>query len=168
MESAVGMSSSREQLEARANEFCRRYGLTLSHGLGFGIDGSVYSTVQESAVKVHERHFTYFTEIEVYQRLAEWKVKSICGHTVPRMMRHDDELWTLEISIVRPPFLLDFAKASLDFPPDFTDEVMQEWHERCAEMFGERWPAVRTIMSELEERYGIYLLDVNPGNIKFA
>ncbi len=162
------MSDSHVSLETVATHYARRRRMILADRLGHGIDGAVFVTDRMTAVKAHERHHTYFTECEVYRRLAEWNVETVCGHRVPKMIDCDDELWVLEMDVVRPPFLLDFAKATIDFPPDFTDEVMQEWHARCAEMFGERWPAVRTIMSELEERYGIYLLDVNPGNIKFA
>lgn len=147
--------------------YCRARGLTLDKALGHGIDGIVYSTSRDSAVKVHERHHNYYMECDVYERLAEWKVRSIRGHAVPQMIGRDDGLWVLEMSIVRPPYVLDFAKASIDFPPEFPDEVMEEWRMRKAEEFGDRWPQVLAIMDELESRYGIFLLDLNSRNITF-
>lgn len=73
------------------------------------------------------------------------------------------------MTIVKPPFLLDFASAFLDAPPDFSDEIFEEWREEKLELFGEeRWHEVLALLATLRHRYGIYLLDVNPGNIKFS
>jgi len=73
----------------------------------------------------------------------------------------------IELEIVERPFVLDFAKATIDAPPDFSPEVMQEWLDRKAQDFGDDWPAVLAIMNELANRYGVYLTDLNPGNIAF-
>ena len=35
------------------------------------------------------------------------------------------------------------------------------------EQFADRWPTVELVLSELRE-YGIYLLDIHPGNITFV
>ena len=40
---------------------------------------------------------------------------------------------------------------------------------RKREQFGaQRWEHVQLVLAALRGRYGIYLLDVNPGNITFA
>lgn len=138
--------------------------------LGFGMDGSVYATSCKSAIKVFERHKSYQTERDVYLRLRECGVLMILGHIVPGLHDYSDSLRVIEMDIVQPPYILDFAKAQLDMPPDldFPEHVMAERYEHWAGLFDERWPAVLAIMRELEQRYGIYLLDPNPGNIKFA
>jgi hypothetical protein len=41
-----------------------------------------------------------------------------------------------------------------------------QWEEDKAEIFGERWPEVARILAALQA-FGVYLLDINPGNISF-
>jgi hypothetical protein len=76
-------------------------------------------------------------------------------------------LWVIEIEIVQRPFVLDFAGAYLDFAPDFSEEVMADWELEKREQFDTRWPEVRAILAELEE-FGVFMLDVNPGNVSFG
>lgn len=72
------------------------------------------------------------------------------------------------MTVVEPPFLLDFAGGYLDESPDFPDEVIEQWHEEKVEQFGRaRWERVQLVLAVLRGRYGIHLLDVNPGNITF-
>ena len=54
------------------------------------------------------------------------------------MLRIDEEFRAIEMTIVRSPFVLDFADARLDEAPDFSEEVLQQWEEDKAEIFGER------------------------------
>lgn len=91
----------------------------------------------------------------------------VCGHNVPQLLGHDDELRVIEMRIVPKPYVLDFATAYLDEPPDFPEEVMQERESHWAEVFEDRWPAVRIIMAQFR-RFGIYLLDPSPKNIAFV
>jgi hypothetical protein len=86
---------------------------------------------------------------------------------VPELIGYDDELWVIEMTIVTRPFVLDFAGAYLDYPPDYSDEVMEEWHADKREQFGSRWPDVQAILRELES-YGVFMADVNPGNVSFG
>ena len=72
------------------------------------------------------------------------------------------------MTIVKPPFLLDFAGAYLDRAPDFPPEVIDEWREQKAEQFGDRWPDVIAVLEFLKSRYGIHLLDIHPANITFG
>jgi len=69
----------------------------------------------------------------------------ILGLNVPQLLRIDQEFRAIEMTIVRPPFLLDFADALLDEPPDFSED---------------------RILAALQT-FGVYLLDINPGNISF-
>jgi hypothetical protein len=85
---------------------------------------------------------------------------------VPQLLNIDEEFRALEMTIVRPPFLLDFAGAYLDGAPDFSEDVLRQWQEEKAEIFGERWPEVARILAVLEA-LGIYLRDINPRNISF-
>jgi hypothetical protein len=141
---------------------------TLENRLGYGFDGEVWQTSQGFAVKFFDRYPGYCMERDVYERLTEHSVSKIAGHTVPQFIGFNNDLWLVEMSIVKPPFLLDFAKCTIDFEPDFSPEVMEEAREKWREIFGPRWPDVQNMMNILEHKYGIYMLDPNPRNIMFA
>lgn len=121
------------------------------------------SKAQSAAVKAHK----YIRERDVYHRLAEHGVRSIAGFTVPTLFNHHDTLWILEMGIVSPPFVVDFAGAYLDRKPPFTAEEMSEIVEVWEERFEDRWPQVQRLLAGFR-RYGIYLNDVKYGNIMFA
>ena len=70
------------------------------------------------------------------------------------------------MTIVVRPFVLDFAGAYLDIPPEFSDEVWAEWEAEKQEQFGARWPTVQAVLAAFEE-LDIHLLDVTPNNIAF-
>lgn len=82
-------------------------------------------------------------------------------------MNHDDDLLVIEMSLVKPPFLLDFASVHLDRAPDFSADAIEIWNQEKAEMFGPRWAEVREVLRVLKEKHGIYLSDVKIGNIAF-
>ena len=50
--------------------------------------------------------------------------------------------------------------------PDFSDEVLTDWRADMQEQFGPRWPEVQAILRTFEG-YGVFLLDVKPGNVSF-
>ena len=100
-------------------------------------------------------------------RLREHEVTEVHGCHIPALIRYDDELWVIEMEVVDRPFVLDFAGAYLDVPPDYSQEVLADWEEEKREQFGDRWPDVVAILRSLED-YGIYLSDVSPGNVAFA
>jgi hypothetical protein len=153
--------------EDRASSYAKRWGYAIAR-FGFGVDGTVFRSDFGSAIKVFERERSYRTERNVYLRLQEDQVIGVCGHAVPELIRFDDEAWIIEMTIVQPPYVLDFAKATIDVPPDFQDEVMEERQAYWADLFGDRWPRVVEIMRVFERRHGIYLLDPKPGNIEFS
>lgn len=155
----------------RASEYAVNHDLELGPRLGFGKDGYVYSTTGAAggptAIKVFGNERAYQQELACYRRLREHSVTAVQGLHVPQLIDSDDRLFVIEMTIVRPPFLLDFASALLDPPPEFPEEVQQQWHEEKEEQFGKRWQDVQLILATLQGRYGIYFLDVTPRNIRF-
>jgi len=141
---------------------------TIRSILGTGIDGIVYSTSRAPAVKIHERQSTFAKELAAYQRLKDHDVKCVGDHAVPKLIGWDFGSKIIEMSIVEPPYTLDFANAALDTPPDFPPEAWDKWWEQRAEEFGDDWPAAAAIYDELRRRYGIYHLDLSPRNVAFA
>lgn len=59
-------------------------------------------------------------------------------------------------------------QATLDMPPEFSDDALEMWRAEKAEQFGPQWPQVQAIMAILEARFGVHLIDVNPGNVTFG
>jgi hypothetical protein len=160
------MANLREGPELRAKQYAQRYDRVIVSELGFGYDGIVFSTSCQSAIKALRYEPLYQRERDVYLRIEENEVSDVAGVSIPRMIHADDELWVVEMEIVSPPFVLDFAGAYLDFPPDFPDDVMEAWRAEKREQFGADWPRVQDIMREFRSM-GIYLADVKPGNISF-
>jgi hypothetical protein len=157
-----------EDIERRASQYASGRGMRILDRLGFGRDGSVYSTSASTALKIHGRPESYARERDCYLRLREHEVVDVRGFHVPQLIAWDDGLLAIEMTVVERPFLLDFAATCLDEAPDFTEEVMQEWHDEKREQFGEHWDEVRLVLAVLRGHYGIHLLDVNPRNITFS
>jgi hypothetical protein len=150
--------------------------LALADAIGCGVHGIVFMTesqpekgqaVVRSAIKAHQRAADYGRERDAYLRLKEHGVATIRGCHVPRMLRWDDQLAVIEMTVVKRPFVLDFASAYLDRPPDFSEEVLADWRAEKQEQFGDRWPEVQAILGFLES-LGIFQTDVSPGNISFG
>jgi hypothetical protein len=161
-----------EALIHNAQIYASRHNLQLVERLGYGVHGIVIVAEDKgkpgkTAVKAHEHFEPYVQERQVYQRLQEAGITQVIGFNVPELIRCDDELQIIEMTIVTPPFVLDFAGARLDFPPEFSDEVWAEWEAEKQEQFGSRWPEARAVLGALEE-FDIYVLDVSPRNISFA
>jgi hypothetical protein len=120
-----------------------------------------------SAVKLHRRELEYVRERDVYLRLREHGVTTIRGCNVPRMLHHDDALWVISMTVVARPFVLDFAGAYLEEAPDFSAEVLADWCAETQEQFEPHWPEVQAILRALEG-YGVFMVDVNPGNVSLG
>ncbi|HQU46415.1 MAG TPA: hypothetical protein PK867_26645 [Pirellulales bacterium] len=71
----------------------------------------------------------------------------------------------IEIAVVQPPFVIDFAGAYLDEMPDFSPEVWAEWEAEKQEQFGDDWSRARAVVAAFR-RLGIHLSDVSPSNIR--
>jgi hypothetical protein len=102
----------------------------------------------------------------VYQRLREVGVTEILGFNVPQLIRTDDDLRILEVTIVTRPFVLDFAGAYLDARPRLSDEIWADWEAGKRDQFDANWGQVKRVLDTLEN-WNIYMVDVSPTNIAF-
>lgn len=146
--------------------YAAEHGLGFIEPLGWGTDGLVDATDRRTGIKAHARQTSYQRERDTYLRLQANRIQQIYGLAVPQLIHHDDARLILEMTIVQPPFLLDFGKAHLDEPPEFPEAVLAEWEAEKREQFGDDWPRVQQVLNALEA-YGIYLVDVNPDDIRF-
>ena len=145
--------------------------LQIAERLGCGVHGIVFVAENKfktgkTALKSHHAPEPYFRERGVYERLRDVGVSEILGFRVPQLLQADGQLRVIEMSIVTRPFVLDFAGAYLDRPPDFPEEQWTEWKTEKREQFDERWPMVQRVLEALEG-LDIYMVDVSPGNIAF-
>jgi hypothetical protein len=160
-----------EDLVEAAYAYASRHALEVRKRLGSGIHGIVHVVESKTepgrrALKLHRDSDSYLREKKVYERLSEKRVSKILGFQVPVSLRFDDELMAIEMTIVMPPFVLDFAGASLDAPMEFSEEIWADWESTKQEQFGSQWGTVLAILSELRQ-HGIYMLDPSPSNIRF-
>jgi hypothetical protein len=160
-----------EDLDSLAQRYAVKRNIKLGERLGFGVHGTVIAAQDKTkpgffAVKFHREERPFERECGVYCRLREEQATRILGFNVPQFLGIDEEFRAIEMTIVRSPFLLDFADARLDEAPDFSEDVLRQWEEERAEIFGEKWSEVTRILAALQA-FGIYLLDINPRNISF-
>ena|SRR5579884_110896 len=160
-----------ETLVRKARMYADTRGLELAETLGSGKDGIVLvakfkDKPGDVAIKILHSEESYRREKETYQRLKQLQITTMHGFNVPQLIRFDDELLVLEMTIVRRPFVLDFASAYLDARPEFSAEIWEAWESEKREQFESRWSVVLRVMQTLQG-YGIYLLDVSPSNIAF-
>lgn len=134
--------------------------------LGDGNDGAVWETNLQTAIKAIERRDSYVRECEAYFRLREKGITEIQGFAVPCLIDHDDTKQVVEMTVVFPPCIIDFAKAYVDRPPDFSAEVLRDWREDASELFEDDWDIVEDLLDCLRNS-GIYYFDAKPGNIRF-
>src|SRR4051812_17420422 len=151
----------------RLDRYCFLHGIFRTVELGAGKDGTIYGTSRGTAIKVHARVESYTSERDVYFRLRDRQIRRILTFNIPRLKNYDDDCLVLEMSIVTPPYLLDFASAWLDTPPDFSREVINEWHDRLRESFGARFPDIMNLLETLANQAGGFMLDIHPHNVKF-
>ena len=90
----------------------------------------------------------------------------MCLAVAQVLLRYNDELWVIEMTIVSRPFVLDFAGAYLDCTPQFSDEIWREWESEKRDQFENRWPKVQAVLAALEA-IGIFIVDVSPSNVAF-
>jgi hypothetical protein len=160
-----------ENLTPNARRYASQRQLELADPLGSGKDGIVMVAKHKGkpgdvAIKVLRWDEAYAREKGVYERLRGMGVASILGFNVPQLIDFQDGLRVIEMTIVKRPFVLDFAGAYLDASPQFSEEIWADWEAEKREQFEARWPQVRRVLDAFEER-GVHLLDVFPGNIAF-
>lgn len=120
--------------------YASRHGLQLAQRLGFGIHGIIYVAEDKSAggktaIKAHREIEPFRRELSAYTRLRAAQVTEILGFNVPQFIRADEDLRVIEMSIVARPFVLDFAGAYSDSPPEFADEILVEWEAQKRDQF---------------------------------
>ena len=84
------------------------------------------------------------------------------------MLDFDDGLLAIEMQIVFPPFIVDFASAQLDDPPDMIQDEGHTLDDLVRDRFGALADEVMAIYYELAARADVYVLDLHPHNIKFT
>lgn len=161
------MSKLRDQLLAVAASYAVTRGRSLTRFLGDGNDGAVWESDQQTAVKALERRDSYVRERDAYLRLQERSIVDIQGFAVPSLIDFEDSKQIVEMTVVFPPCILDFAKAYVDRPPDFSPEVLRDWREETSELFDSDWDTVDSLLHELRS-IGIFYFDAKPGNVRFS
>jgi hypothetical protein len=93
----------------------------------------------------------YQDELESYKRLKVADIHRLSGFDIPRLYGCDDTLQVIEMSIVQPPYLLDFGKVYFDGPPtDIYDAARLKMAEAEAKAnFGSQWSAVSRLLYAL-------------------
>jgi hypothetical protein len=157
------------QLE-RITAYCGQRGITYdSEVLGGGKDGGVWQTSRLTAVKAHDRVESYRAERNAYIRFRDVDLARVAGFNVPDLTEHDDDLLVIEMTIVRPPFVVDFASVVLDVDPELIEDEGHTLADMVRERFGDAGvDDVLGIRDELIVRAGAYLSDLHGHNIKFA
>ena len=155
-----------DSIQERAELFARQNDCELiSPIFGWGMDGTVFRTNRQSALKILKWQSLYARERDAYLRLKEHGIDRICECNVPTLLSFDDDLWAVEMTIVSPPYIIDFAGAFVDEKPEYPPEVLEAWLVEKREQFEGNWAQVRRIVYAFEQ-LGIYLSDVNPNNIR--
>jgi hypothetical protein len=157
------LPSTEDRLVRVTSEWC----IESIEPLGHGIDGNVWRTSRQSALKVFARRDTYERERDCYRRLFENRVVRLSGFHVPELLDYSNAHCAVEMTIVKPPCILDFGKAYVDSPPSYTAEALSEAEAAERELFTEKqWRQVRLVRAALL-RYGIHYFDARPSNIMF-
>jgi len=135
--------------------------------LGCGHQGYVFSTSRATAVKVFGSVDPYNRELLAYRRLDEHNVSEVLGFAVPRLIACDDSLSVIEMTMVQPPYVLDFASAELDDDSDIPGGEDQ-WMEELEQLFGDRQQAVIDLYFRLRDKFGVCHKDLTPRNVNFG
>jgi hypothetical protein len=136
--------------------------------LGWGVDGVVYpSPTDTTAVKIHKGEESFARELAAYKRLRKHDVTVFEGFNVPRLVRFDASRLIIEMSVVKVPFLLDFAGSTLNTPKKYPPHAMQEFWEKVHERFEDDADTAISVFWGLVRQYGIYYWDLKPGNLQF-
>lgn len=101
-------------VEQRRIAYCESRGIQTQDLIGYGLDGFVWKTNRASVIKVCRHANLFDRELAIYQRLAQLGLHQLQGFRIPSLLDQDSEQSVLELSLVAPPFILDFAAASLD------------------------------------------------------
>jgi len=152
---------------ATAANYAQQPTRSLMRFLGDGNHGAVWESDQQTAIKALERRDSDVRERDAYLRLQERSIVDLQGFAVPILVDFDYTKQIVEMTVVFPPSILDFAKAYVDRPPDFSAEVLRDWREETADLFDTDWDSVQNLLDALQS-LGIFYFDAKPGNIRFG
>ncbi|MEZ6034375.1 MAG: hypothetical protein R3C17_14870 [Planctomycetaceae bacterium] len=106
----------------RRSAYCSCHGVVIQFDEpDWGLDAFLWRTTVETVVKIHRYHERCQKELATYQRLAERKIVRLKGFAFPQLVKYDEELHILELSIVSPPYILDFVEVGLGQKPGNVD-----------------------------------------------
>jgi len=166
-----------DELAERRDAYCTSRGKTIfARRRGFGFDAVIWQTDDDNILKVFRRPQRFHQELAVYQRLQALHSKKttdsedifpkqlyrIQGFSIPLLLDFDEPTIVLELSYVSPPYILDFAEASLEPRQVPFDDPTREVEYR--RVFGANWPEVRRLLDSLRQ-LGIFYMDVHGKNI---
>ncbi|HEY0983293.1 hypothetical protein [Schlesneria sp. T3-172] len=117
-------------------------------------------TSRASAVKAFYYEAPFESELEIYEYLKRWGVFEVAGFHIPELIDFDRSQQVIEMSVVMPPYILDFVDALIERPIERDEDQITA----LAEIFEDDWPRVKIAIWQLEE-HGVYLGDVHPRNI---
>lgn len=80
----------------------------------------------------------------------------------------DPRLLIIEMGVVRPPFLIDFGKATVDDDQGWSREQMDMWWAQVNEHFEKDASIASSIFTQLRDKTGIYQWDLRPSNLNFG
>lgn len=148
----------------RRNTYCSRHNVVIQFDEpDWGLDAYLWRTNTETIVKVHWYHDRFQKELATYQRLVERKIARLKGFEFPQLVDYDEELHILELSIVSPPYILDFVEVGIGKrPPNFDLDRIETQQSK---QFGKDWPDVKRLLEALMQ-IGIYYDDVHNKNIR--
>jgi hypothetical protein len=151
----------------RCLAYCQQAGFTVEELRGYGVDGYVWQATNDHILKVFrpERDAEFNQELAVYERLQDRETHRLQGFNIPHLLNYRSDLLVLELSYVQPPFVLDFANATLGAPPAGFDPESPDWIREKRALYGPRWPDVVRLLDALRH-IGIHYPDVHLGNIR--
>lgn len=153
------------EITDRLKDYCNDRGVAADKLIGYGVDGFVWRTEQNSVLKVHRHSREFERECAAYQRLKEHGIRRLRGFAIPVLLDYDTGLLVLELSFVFPPFVLDFGAASVDGPMEGVDVDSDEFREDVRRRYLHHADDVLLLIDALR-LYGVYLSDIHPGNIQ--
>ena len=152
------------EIMERRSAYCSRHYVVIQFDEpDWGLDAFLWRTTVETVVKVHRYHERFQKELATYRRLAERKIVRLKGFEFPQLVNYDEELHILELSIVSPPYILDFAEVGLGKKPGNFD--LERIEAQQSKQFGNDWPDVKRLLEALMQ-VGIYYDDVHNRNIR--
>ena len=149
----------------RRDAYCQQRAIEIVDLRGYGVDGYVWQTTNDNIVKVARSRNPFLAERAVYLRLSSHLLYRLQGFSIPCLIDSDESQFVLELSYVSPPYILDFAAATLDQPPQNFDPNDPAWVREKSGLFGARWSDVQRLLDALRQ-YGVHYTDVTVNNIR--